>query len=66
MKRSDALVPLSRDHHHGLAVAQQLRRATEQTAASARCSNLSTGWELDVARVMVALALACAAAGPGL
>jgi hemerythrin-like domain-containing protein len=36
MKRSDALVQLSRDHHHGLVAAQQLRRATPETAAAAR------------------------------
>ena len=36
MKRSAALTPLSRDHHHGLAVAQRLRRATDETAAEAR------------------------------
>jgi iron-sulfur cluster repair protein YtfE (RIC family) len=36
MKRGDALAQLSRDHHHGLVVAQQLRRATPATAAGAR------------------------------
>lgn len=36
MKRSDALAQLSRDHHHGLVVAQQLKRATETTAMAAR------------------------------
>jgi hemerythrin-like domain-containing protein len=28
MKRSPALIPLSRDHHHGLEAARRLRRAT--------------------------------------
>lgn len=41
MKRSDALTPLSHDHHHGLVVAQELRRASEQTAANAREAFLS-------------------------
>jgi iron-sulfur cluster repair protein YtfE (RIC family) len=36
MKRSDALAELSRDHHHGLVVAQRLRRATQATAGGAR------------------------------
>jgi iron-sulfur cluster repair protein YtfE (RIC family) len=36
MKRSDALVPLSRDHHQGLVAAQRLRRATAETAPAAR------------------------------
>jgi iron-sulfur cluster repair protein YtfE (RIC family) len=36
MKRSEALAHLSRDHHHGLVVAQRLRRATPDTAAAAR------------------------------
>jgi iron-sulfur cluster repair protein YtfE (RIC family) len=36
MKRSEALAHLSRDHHHGLVVAQRLRRATPETAATAR------------------------------
>ena len=36
MKRSAALAPLSRDHHQALVVAQQLRRATDATAAEAR------------------------------
>ena len=46
MKRSDALAPLSHDHHHGLAVAQQLRRASEETAASARAGFLSF-WQAE-------------------
>ena len=41
MKRNEALTPLSRDHHHALAVAQQLRRANEQTAVDARQAFLS-------------------------
>ncbi|HWK26908.1 MAG TPA: hemerythrin domain-containing protein [Solirubrobacter sp.] len=36
MKRSEALAPLSRDHHHGLFVAMHLKRATADTAAEAR------------------------------
>jgi hemerythrin-like domain-containing protein len=32
MKRHPALVSLSRDHHHALAIAQLLRRATAETA----------------------------------
>jgi hypothetical protein len=36
MKRNDALAQLSRDHHHGLVIAQRLRRATPTTADAAR------------------------------
>ena len=36
MKRSEALAPLSRDHHQGLFVALQLKRAEPETAANAR------------------------------
>jgi hemerythrin-like domain-containing protein len=36
MKRSEELAPLSRDHHHGLFAALQLRRATPETADKAR------------------------------
>jgi iron-sulfur cluster repair protein YtfE (RIC family) len=36
MKRSTALAPLSRDHHHALVVAAQLRRVTPFTAEPAR------------------------------
>jgi iron-sulfur cluster repair protein YtfE (RIC family) len=36
MKRSSALAPLSRDHHHALVVAAQLRRVTPLTAEPAR------------------------------
>jgi hypothetical protein len=35
MKRHPALVPLSRDHHHALVIAQRLRRATVETATEA-------------------------------
>lgn len=35
MKRSEALVGLSHEHHHGLFAAQRLRRATAETAAEA-------------------------------
>ena len=44
MKRSDALAQLSRDHHHGLVVAQRLNRATETTAPAARDTFL-TFWD---------------------
>ena len=40
MKRSTALTLLSRDHHHGLFVAQGLRRATTPDAAEARSAFL--------------------------
>lgn len=36
MRRSDALAPLSRDHHHALVVAQRLQRADDATAEAAR------------------------------
>jgi hemerythrin-like domain-containing protein len=36
MRRSEALTPLSRDHHHGLFVALRLRRATAADAAEAQ------------------------------
>ena len=35
MKRSPALVPLSRDHHHALDVALRLRRADDRTVEEA-------------------------------
>jgi iron-sulfur cluster repair protein YtfE (RIC family) len=41
MKRSEALALLSRDHHQGLFVALQLRRADNDTAAQAREAFLS-------------------------
>lgn len=41
MKRNAALVHLSRDHHHGLVVAQRLTRATEETASEARAEFLA-------------------------
>lgn len=41
MKRAEALAELSRDHHHGLVVAQQLRRATDDTAVDARTAFLT-------------------------
>ena len=46
MKRSDALAQLSRDHHHGLVVAQRLNRATKTTAPAARETFL-TFWETE-------------------
>jgi hypothetical protein len=36
VKRSETLASLSRDHHHGLVVAQRLVRATPDSAADAR------------------------------
>lgn len=47
MKRSDALAPLSRDHHHGLFAAQKLKNATTQNAAAARDEFLAF-WEADL------------------
>jgi hypothetical protein len=41
MKRGEALAPLSRDHHQGLFVALQLKRAKPETAARARQAFLS-------------------------
>jgi hemerythrin-like domain-containing protein len=41
MKRSDALAALSRDHHRGLFVALQLKRAEPATAGEARQAFLS-------------------------
>lgn len=46
MKRATALTPLSRDHHHGLAVAQRLVRATAQTATDARTRFLAF-WQTE-------------------
>lgn len=46
MKRAAALTPLSRDHHHGLAVAQRLVRATAQTATDARTRFLAF-WQTE-------------------
>lgn len=46
MKRSAALAPLSRDHHHALVVAARLRRATQETAAVATDAFLEY-WERD-------------------
>jgi hemerythrin HHE cation binding domain-containing protein len=46
MKRSPALTRLSRDHHHGLAVALQLRRTTEESAPAARDAFL-TFWHSE-------------------
>jgi iron-sulfur cluster repair protein YtfE (RIC family) len=40
VKRDAALVHLSRDHHHGLVVAQRLSRATAETADEARAAFL--------------------------
>ena len=46
MKRDAALVHLSRDHHHGLVVAQRLSRATSETAGEARAAFLEF-WEAE-------------------
>jgi hemerythrin-like domain-containing protein len=46
MKRSVALAHLSRDHHLGLVVAQQLRRPTRANAAAARDAFL-TFWDRE-------------------
>jgi iron-sulfur cluster repair protein YtfE (RIC family) len=46
MKRTEALVHLSRDHHHGLFVALQLVRASEDTATAARDAFLAF-WEQE-------------------
>jgi hemerythrin-like domain-containing protein len=40
VKRNAALVQFSRDHHHGLVVAQRLSRATAETADDARAAFL--------------------------
>lgn len=44
MKRERALVSLSHDHHQALVVAQNLRRASTETAAEAR-AKLAAYWE---------------------
>ena len=41
MKRSPAIASLSRDHHQALFVAQELRRATDETAGEARGAALA-------------------------
>ena len=41
MKRSAALTPLSRDHHHGLFAALKLSRATAGDAAAAERGSAS-------------------------
>ncbi|MGO9788560.1 MAG: hemerythrin domain-containing protein [Solirubrobacteraceae bacterium] len=46
MKRHPALVPLSRDHHHVLVIAQQLRRATRENTAEATRAFLDH-WETE-------------------
>jgi hypothetical protein len=46
MKRSEALAPLSRDHHHALDVALRLRRATPETADEAATRFLAF-WRQD-------------------
>jgi len=49
MRRSEALTPLSRDHHHGLFVALRLRRATPDDAAEAQSLFLEF-WRTEGAR----------------
>jgi hemerythrin-like domain-containing protein len=46
MKRDPALVSLSREHHHALSVAQQLRRADESDAANAR-AQFADFWDAE-------------------
>ena len=46
MKRHPALVPLSRDHHHVLAIAQALRRATSESTTAATSAFLAH-WETE-------------------
>jgi hypothetical protein len=46
MKRHPALVPLSRDHHHALVIAQRLRRATAETATETAGAFLSH-WDAE-------------------
>ena len=46
MKRHPALAPLSRDHHHTLLIAAQLRRATERTA-QASANMFLAQWEAE-------------------
>jgi hemerythrin-like domain-containing protein len=46
MKRDPALISLSHDHQHGLAVALELTRATEQTAADAAAA-FASFWETE-------------------
>ena len=41
MKRSDALVSLSRDHHQALAIALRLRRATPESRSEVRTAFLA-------------------------
>jgi hemerythrin-like domain-containing protein len=41
MKRSPAIASLSREHHQALFVAQELRRATDETAGEARGAALA-------------------------
>jgi hypothetical protein len=40
VKRSDALAPLSRQHHHGLSAALKLKRADAAAAPEARAAFL--------------------------
>jgi hemerythrin-like domain-containing protein len=46
VKRHPALVPLSRDHHHALVIAQRLRRATAETATETTGAFLSH-WDAE-------------------
>ena len=46
MKRHPALVSLSRDHHHALVIARQLRNAATQTASEATRAFLSH-WDTE-------------------
>jgi iron-sulfur cluster repair protein YtfE (RIC family) len=53
VRRSDALAPLSRDHHQGLFVAQRLNRATPETAAAARAASLRFFEEAELAHFRI-------------
>lgn len=46
MKRHPALVPLSRDHHHALVIAQRLERASAETAGATAHTFLGH-WETE-------------------
>src|SRR5947199_10239379 len=46
MKRHSALVPLSRDHHHALVIAQQLKRANRVTGRRVQAAFLDY-WDRD-------------------
>ena len=47
MKRNEALVPLSHDHHAGLFVAQRLKRAEDADSATAARERFLSFWRTD-------------------